>query len=297
MLLCFLTGTVFWFLNALNKEYNTTIEYPIEFTYENKSDLSVVSPLPEYIKVELKGNGWQLLSFTFDYFPVPAPITLDKPTKVKSISTNGLRPILKNFFNDISLVAIYPDSLHFDIQQKVKKIVKLYVDKANLNIEKGHVISSDIRIYPNEVVYEGPISFIEDLPDSIQIYPNQELIDKDIDENVSLEPTNLGVLAISQNSVHLSFNIGKLAELMHRVDIDKVNFPSEYTLRDSVAWVSFSILQQRVNAIADMDFRVIADFRKLNIADSTINLEIVRYPKFIRNIRLDTSKVRIRKYN
>ena len=295
MLLCFITGMVFWFLNALNKEYNTTIEYPIEFEYPRMGDLSVVEPLPEYIRIELKGNGWQLLSLTMDYFPKPVPVSLEKPTKIKGISTSSLSPVIRSFFNDISLVEVYPDSLHFDIQEKVKKVVKLYVDISALNFEQNYVVSSQVNIYPREVVYEGPVSYINELPDSLHVYPKEELIDSEIDENINLESTNAELISISPNTVHLSFKVGKLQELMHRVDINKVNFPELYNLEDSVAWVSFSVLSERVNALADMDFKVIADFKNMSKKDSTIFLEIVRYPRFVRNIILDTSRVRVTK--
>lgn len=62
--MCVVTATTFWLLNALNKDnYTTIVNQPISIDYD-EDEYMAVKPLPQVIKIEINGNGWDLLKST-----------------------------------------------------------------------------------------------------------------------------------------------------------------------------------------------------------------------------------------
>ncbi|MDH5597977.1 MAG: hypothetical protein OEY34_02570, partial [Cyclobacteriaceae bacterium] len=57
VVLCLVTATIFWFFNALNKNYSANIKYPIEFLYDKDLYQAIEIP-PEDVLINLEGVGW-----------------------------------------------------------------------------------------------------------------------------------------------------------------------------------------------------------------------------------------------
>lgn len=94
ILLCLLAGTTFWLLNALNKNYNTKINYPIRFLLDNADSVVIVKELPEKVEIDVSGGGWNLLRKTYWFNINPITIPLNNPTQINYILGSSLEPII-----------------------------------------------------------------------------------------------------------------------------------------------------------------------------------------------------------
>ena len=61
VVLCVVTATTFWLLNALNKDnYTTVVNQPISLQFD-PTEYMAVKDLPKEVKIQINGNGWDLL--------------------------------------------------------------------------------------------------------------------------------------------------------------------------------------------------------------------------------------------
>lgn len=292
MILCFITATIFWFLNALNKKYTSEISYPVSFVFDTTQNISIVSPLPKDISVELNGTGWKLLSLSLGYDLTPVPIEVENPVGTKVIATASLGPIFRNFFSDYQFINARPDSLYLDIQNRVSKEVKLYVEKDSLNLAPGFKVFSDIVIEPNIVTYTGPENFIKKLPDSMAVFNEKKELDKTVDEPLSLKKFQTNLMEITPLNVHLKIDVDKLIRLSQKVDVEKMNFPPELTLLDSSTTVSFTIQKHQMKELSPSDFKVTANYYNMS-RDSLVYPRLMLYPSIAQDIQLDSLRLRV----
>ena len=59
-LVCLLIATALWFLNALSKDYSTTISYPVKFV-NPPSNQFVSNKLPQKFELQVEAHGFTLL--------------------------------------------------------------------------------------------------------------------------------------------------------------------------------------------------------------------------------------------
>ena len=79
-----LLSVVFWFLNALGKEYTTEINYPV--SYVNLPDnQAFIGKVPSTTKLKVSGLGFTLLQYKYSYSPLPFIVDLQnyKPIRLK----------------------------------------------------------------------------------------------------------------------------------------------------------------------------------------------------------------------
>ena len=107
-------ATTFWFFNALNKSYDTNINYPIEFVFD-KDSVVVMKPLPENIRMNVSSGGWNLLRKTYWFNLPPIEIELTNPTSVQYMDRGLLFPIVVNQMTELRVNYIVSDSLFIDI--------------------------------------------------------------------------------------------------------------------------------------------------------------------------------------
>src|SRR5690348_17618570 len=78
VVLCVFAATVFWFFNALNKNYTANITFPLGFKYREDGYIPV-RPLPDTIKVNFTSNGWNLFRRSIGIKVEPLFIPLERP--------------------------------------------------------------------------------------------------------------------------------------------------------------------------------------------------------------------------
>ena len=119
LLTCIAIAALFWLLNKLSNQYNSTIVVAV--TYVNEpTDKVVVQPLPPTLLFEVEGSGWELLRHTLD---------LDRPTVVVDIGTfasSGTIP-LQNIRSGFAQQLPYT----LDITQVIPALLPLKMDKSS----------------------------------------------------------------------------------------------------------------------------------------------------------------------
>ena len=114
ILLCTAAATTFWFLNALNKEHTTTLNYPLEFLYDSDTYMAI-DDLPPSVMINVNSNGWNLLKNSLGIKISPLQIALTNPQDQKKIAASSLPSLISEQLNDFELNYILTDTLRLNL--------------------------------------------------------------------------------------------------------------------------------------------------------------------------------------
>lgn len=223
VVLCLSASTVFWFFNALNKTYTTTLNFPLEWNY-NTDNYIPVQALPNSIRMNVTGAGWNLLRHSYGIKSTAIVIPLERPSEVKKIVGSTLPALLGPQLSDLQIKYVATDTLFVSIEPIQGKYVKLVVDSEQLNFRPGYGISSTASIVPDCVFVQGPASWVSSIQNKHVLAMNSKKIDENVEsiwpivwphETLNSEPA----------SVQVSFQVQKLVVVKDSVKLSLLQLP------------------------------------------------------------------------
>ncbi len=294
VVLAILVATTFWFFNALSKNYDKIINYPLAFEF-NRDSLVIVDPLPTEIKIDVSSGGWNLLKNTFWFNATPVLITLDNPTDVKFMTKNSLMPIISNQLKELEINFLLTDTLFINIEPESHKKVQLILDSTFIDLRENYKITSPVVISPDSALIIGPTSLIENVRSPYFIKLNETDIDDDFRESIEIPLERKKIMKSIPGSINVTFDVEEFELINHPVVIETLNFPGDgkIYLADSMANVSFWINERLVKDINYSDFHITADLAMINEGDSTVPLMLMYFPEDAAEIEVKPSQMKL----
>lgn len=220
---------IFWFFNALNKNYSTNINFPIAFDYDQERYIPTET-LPATVRMNVNGPGWDLFRRSLGFKVPPLVIPLEKPVGVRKIVGAALPAIFAGQLERLTINFVITDTVHLRIEEKIKRKFSVAIDSVTQYIHPDYGLSGAPRLTPDTVWLEGPADRIREMPETLMLVLPQTNIRKDFDESVNLlnEPANL--IAASPQKVNVSFNVEKLVQVDAQITLRIINPPSRAKL-------------------------------------------------------------------
>ncbi len=280
---CILTAATFWFFSALNKEYDASVRYPVEWNFDVENYI-VVEELPEDIQMNVSGLGWSLLRANSGFGLTPMTLRLTDPASKKSIAGNYFSNQVAEALDELQLNYIIEDSLLFNIDYKYSQSFPVYIDSVNIDLDKGYRITSAITYDSELIEIEGPKRVLEAMPiDTFWVFVIETNIDEDFDREVPLQLEYPDLMIAKPQTIKVMFEVSKFIER-------EIELPIAYTHTESLQNIFFKDSLITVHYLINDDFKdsvsaemlyVEADFKSLNKADSTITLSLQTDSKLI----------------
>jgi len=120
-----LLSFIFWYLNSLSKELDTTISYPVSYT-SIPADKTLTGNLPDRIDLVLKGHGYSILRLKITGNGHPVTINLSEVSyyhdqaKLPAGYFIITAPLINSFNNQImsecKIMSVKPDTLYFSLK-------------------------------------------------------------------------------------------------------------------------------------------------------------------------------------
>jgi hypothetical protein len=220
--LCFLAATIFWFFNALNKNYTTNINFPLEFEFD-KDAFIPVKPLPAQVRINVTGMGWDLFRRSSG-LKVPAlTIPLERPSEVKKIVASPalFAPQLERF----EINFILTDTFRVNLEPKEKRWVTLRLDATSIKLRNNYVRTSEPTLEPDSIFIEGPLSLVNSFIEPVYLKLADQEIDENYREDVEVEFVNNELISRNPPTVSVTFKVDKLIELNDSLPIRIINYP------------------------------------------------------------------------
>lgn len=209
--MCFLGAGVFWIFNALNKNYSTNLNYPVQFQFD-QSHYIAVDPPPSYLTINVQSNGWNLLRKSLGLKVAPVQIQLERPSETRKIVAASIAPLVASQLGPLTMNYIVSDSIRMKIEPRSGKSVHITAGLSKLTFRKGMGLVGPITITPDTAWLEGPRSMIEEINDTIQIQPDASRVGKSFRENIELVVANNELIRRNPPVVEVAFGVGPVLE-------------------------------------------------------------------------------------
>lgn len=296
--LCFLAAATFWVLNALNKDnYTTVVDYPIEIIFDEKEYMAV-DKLPSRIKIEINGNGWDLLRKYFKINETSFLIEINNPSSKNYILTSEIRRSLAESLSPTGLVSMVSDTIKFQVDKIVTRKIKVVPDTTTNTLAKNHRLVGNIEVDPDMVNIKGPTSILQQLEGTLKIPLGEEKINKNFNKILPLEAPNSlkDYLSLDEESVHIRFDVTQMLEGNKRLKIKTVNFPRNVSINGELTTVMMSYLidERQVSELGNYEFEAILNYNNRNREDSTIAIQVSPKPVFLEKIKFEPEIIKLK---
>jgi hypothetical protein len=292
--MCLLAATTFWFLNALNKDYSTRITYPVQFEYDD-SVYVPISDLPQKVRLNVSGYGWNLLKKTLRLNSQNITYRITNPLRTNYITGASLMVPITEQIRDIRVNYIVEDTIFLDFDRIESRQVALTIDSTAINLANGYRLVSSINITPGAINFKGPSTLLQALPDAILLNIPYKGIDENFSENIVINYVQNPLIQSDVNKAQVSFTVAPFVKETQLVSISKLDFPKKdsIVLGDNILEVSYWLRKDEATKVRPEDFRLIADFKTFNKADSTVKIFLEQKPSFVSDIRVNKALIKL----
>lgn len=290
--LCIAAAMIFWFFNALNKNYTSNISFPLTFEYDELYYIPV-KPLPEEVRINVTGNGWNLFRKSVRLKIPPLVIPLERPTDVKKIVGSTLPALFSNQLEALQINFVVVDTLYVYFEPKVKRWLSLAVDSPEKYMRNNYCLASEISLTPDSIFIEGPISAVMHLQEPYRISLNTQGIDDDYNENIEVKLANGELIVRDPPTVNVSFEVEKLVEASDKIKLDVINIPSTSVPQVNAKEITmvFRGPQSEIQALRPNSIRATLDLKELKRGRSNMVPRITGLPRYVEVVKLDTIRI------
>lgn len=294
-----LFATVFWFLNALSKDYTTTVSYPVNYVGFPK-DKVLIKELPEELSMDVKGYGFALLRYKISTAFLPITFNINSYTDNKLVKNNILNytiitdniknKISKKLSKDIQIIKISPDTigLHFSRIIKKKVPIKPSVD---ITFANQYAQNGQITVSPDSVTIDAPSVYIDTIKFVETNLINFKDLNKSVKRNVSINKKEGVKYEFTRTVVNIP--VDQFIESTKEVKIEILNIPDNIRLRlfpDKIK-INYRVGLSNFRNITEEDFNISVDYDELTSTSNILKVYLKKYPENITNIKISPSKV------
>jgi hypothetical protein len=298
-LICLFIAALFWFLNALSKNYNATISFPVIYSNLPK-DKVLTHELPKFVTLELNAQGFNILAYKFKFLNDSIMIDVGN---LKMVQNNGhyeskmptssrLYRISRQLASEVTIYRVQPDTLYFNFGDKKIKEIPIKLNH-KISFEKQHRLHERIIFSPSTIKVEG----LNDKIDMLEFLETDSIVLNNLTSSVTVPvsikiPKGYEDMTFSSKSVMVTVPVEKFTEVSVDIPIEIVNLPIDRSMK---------IFPEKIHITAIVGFN---DFDRINEhlftarvdylkRDNTNRLpvEIVRHPEFVQIHRFQPQKV------
>jgi hypothetical protein len=291
--LCVFAATVFWFFNALNKSYTANISFPLTFDYRQEGYIPV-RPLPEEIRLNVTGIGWNLFRRSIGVKFPPLIIPIERPTEVKKIVGSTLPALFANQLEGFQINFVLTDTLYVAIEPRKTRWVSLKLDSPSILFKNGYGIVSNVKLEPDSIFIEGPFGLITDLSEPHWVKLEERNIDENFNDEVEVKFLNKELVRRNPPSVTVRFEVDRLREREDSIPLVLRNMPGNVNpmFEKARVVVKLMIPERFLDQYRADSVRAVVDFRKVRRGESKQLPEIIGLPPYTRVVRNDSIRLK-----
>lgn len=292
-------ATVFWFLNELSNNYNSTINYPVRFTNIPKNKI-LVSDLPKKLKLNVNAYGYTLLRYKVSPASFPIVINLnefaqniDNPSvKNYRLQTRSIRQTIgKQMPNDIEVLDIFPDTVLFQFANIIEKRVTIKPN-VSLKFEEECMLNGEIYFSPDSITVKGPNNILDTLT---AVYNKPQAFDglsKPLKRNIGL--AEIKKLSFDKKRIVINLPVSKFTEAQFDVLIDSKNVPDTLDLKTfpRIAKVKCLVALDDYDKLKANDFKLDVDYKDIEkLLGDKLSLNLRFAPNNVKSVNYSPESV------
>jgi hypothetical protein len=291
-LICLLIATTLWFLNALSKDYSTSIYYPVKYVNAPKNQFLANTP-PKKLELKVQAHGFTLLRHKLNLSFSPIVLNLTNITQGLVPGADGynvrtsslLQRISDQVSNEITINTIQPEFLLLQLDSLKTKTIPVKPD-VELDFESQFNLKKPVLLSPNEVEITGPAGILDTILFLQTKQHSFTKLDADVEKNMDiLHPENV---AVKPEKALLKIFVEKFTEKEINVPVKVVNLPDSTKIKlfPSEVKVIFLVGLSNFGEISSTDFEMVVDFNKIESSVEKLTVEISSKPDFVKSVKV-----------
>jgi hypothetical protein len=291
-LLFLLVATALWFLNALRKEYTTSIAYPVSYS-DFPEDFILLGDPPKELQLKIKSVGFNILSYFIGQKPTAQQLNVSGFNRIQNGDKYGafvltrrlFKAISNNLNNGIELLEINPDTLFINFEKKERKKVPVSLH-ASLIYEPQFYQSGAIRIEPDSIEISGPSSLIDSTEYVNTEYSKFVGLNDSVIKSVVLQ--SIPNVNCNPKEVTVKIPIEAFTEKILHVPVKQLNVPDSLLLKSfpGEVYVSFMVAVSRFNSIVPDSIEAAIDFKSApsGLLPDRLKVKLLSQPDGIKSV-------------
>lgn len=290
--ICLAIATILWFLNALSKDYSTSVNYPVKFVNPPRNQF-VANSLPSRFEFKVEAHGFTLLrhklSFSF------SPILLNLTTLTKGVTPDAgnytiktsslIATISEQVSNEITITEINPGELVIKLDSLKTKTVPVEPD-VSLHFNPQYNLKEPVSSHPQQVLITGPASVLDTISSLKTEHKTFEKLEKTIEKVVSVihpDKTDL-----KPEKVTLKIPAEKFTEKELKIPVQIKNKPEGMKIKlfPSEVKISFLVGLGEFENITPERFSAVVDFDKRTPESENLEIILEKQPSYIQILRI-----------
>ncbi len=298
-MVCLFIAASLWFINAMEKQYENYVMIPVQFTNFPKNKTLTSTP-PSKLRAKIKARGFTLLRYKVNASIYPVIFNIKSFTNSRfENQTQGDLIILPDEYiyqitdqldADISILDLYPDTIHFSFDNIIGKKVKV-ASNISTEFDNQYFMSDSIKFTPQSVIVTGPSSILDTLKFIYTEDVKTGKLNSPFKKNIPLKIHE--DLKVSAEKVLVEIPVSQYTEYIEKVNVAKFNVP------DSVNLVSFPgkielnciVALNQYKNISPSDFVIGIDYNDIKPDSRQIPVKVITTPANVRIIKYQPTSV------
>ena len=286
-------AVVIWIFVQFSKQYNEIVDIPV--TYVNTPPDKLISPdNPTVLKLRMEENGFKIAWFSL--FPptlyIDVSKTIEQDDNLLYVIDENRNDILSQLNIDFDDSQFVKDVLTIKFQQKKEKTLPV-ISNIEVSFAAGYSATTGLMIKPDSVKVSGPDELLDTLTQLTTRSLKLQKVNEDLEGSVKLDTTGIKDLTIYTPEVEYVLDVEKFTEGSVEIPIELINVPAglNVVIFPKKTLLFYQVVLEDYNKVDASDFRVIADFGKLQKNQDFLIPEISKKPAFTTNNRINEKKI------
>lgn len=291
-------ATIFWFLNALSKEYTTTVNYPV--TYKDFPSKKVLSnELPSKLKLTVRAYGFDLLRYKLSFFQsINFPVNEYTNNKMEKLGDNHfLFPtsrmtslVATQLSSAISVTNISPDTINFQFSSLIEKKIPVHLN-TNLKFESQFRLGGDIMLRPDSVWVIGSKAIIDNIKRLETKALELKKLNKTKTKKIGL--VEVEGLSFVQKKVEVELPVEQFTEAEKHISLKVINVPDSVFLRlfPHEIRLSYLVGLKDYETISSEQFELEVDYSMMDTISNKLQVNLKSSPLNVSNINFYPEEV------
>ncbi|RIH64415.1 hypothetical protein D1164_15100 [Mariniphaga sediminis] len=295
--ICVLIATVLWFLNALEKDYSSTLTYSVKYV-NPPEELFLANTPPSKLELNVQAHGFTLLrhKLAFSFSPIVIDLTeirnnMENGGNTVRMSTENLVKLANNQVSkEISVVDVSPQTISLIFDSLATKSVSV-LPQVTSGFKPQFYQKGEISVKPESLLISGPSAILDTIYSLHTELKTFSGLDATVESRVRVvHPDNI---KISPNEVLLHIPVEKFTEKELSLPVQVINMPEGLGLKLFPAQISvlFLVGLSDYENISPTDFRVVVDYQKISSGHETLDVAIDVKPPFIQLLKVSPEEV------
>lgn len=294
---CLLIATTLWFLDALSKNYTTTLSYNVKYV-NPPENLFLANNPPSKLDLRVEAHGFTLLRHKLAFSFSPILLDLSAFTEnmesvnndVRVTSESLIRRIGNQVSNEISIAEVSPEAILLRFDTLETRLVPVEA-KITLNFKPQFNLSGPLLIKPDSIEISGPAGALDTITFLPTVPVTFDDLETSIEQLISVEhPVRT---QLSPEKVLLSVPVEKFTEKKITLPVQIINIPEDVQIKlfPPNVTISFMVGLSSYENITSADFTATVDYNQVSTDKETLEVQVEATPLYIQQVKVTPSSV------